>query len=531
MKNKEINKIVIVGGGSAGWMSAALLSKAFPNKNIRLIESPKFPTIGVGESTLVAIRDFCKFLEVDEKDFMSFTDASYKMAIRFTDFYDVDSGSFYYAFGVPFMEGTRQGIRDWLWRKALEPNTPVQDYIKTYFPHSAMFDSNKFSLNKSGQFANYIPENDVAYHFDAVKFGLWLKERYCLPRGVELISATVDTITTNNDGVETLNLDTGEQISADLFIDCTGFKSLLLEETLGVKFNSYADILPNNKAWACQVPYLEQEKEMQNFTGCTALGNGWCWNTPLWSRIGTGYVYSDKHITDEEALEEFKEYLCSDKMVVPRTRDQLDNLTFRQVPFRVGIHERLWEKNVVAIGLSAGFIEPLESNGLYSVHEFLFKLLKCLQRKTYTQWDRDVFNTACIGMFRNFAEFVALHYALSVRDDTDYWRENSERVYDHGMINLEPTTYIGFKDLQMKKMVTADPGNAFREGIPWISVGMNYPVLDQVDQKLHEFYDGIDHKKEWLPQFLEFDRRKHSWSQAADRELTLYQHLKKYIYK
>ena len=528
--NKVINKIIIVGGGSAGWMSAAVLIKAFPNKEIVVIESPKFPTIGVGESTLVAIRNFCKFLDVNEKDFMSFTDASYKLAIRFTDFYDKDSGSFFYSFGDPYVEGTRQGIRDWLWRKAIEPTTPIHDYVRTYFPQSAMFDSNKYSTNQHNRFNNFIPENDVAYHFDAIKFGQWLKETYCLPRGVTLVQNTVVNTTTNKDGVDELILESGEKITADLFIDCSGFKSMLLEGALGVPFTSYADILPNNKAWACQVPYVDQEIEMQNFTGCTAIGNGWCWNTPVWSRIGTGYVYSDKHITDNEALAEFKDYLCSDKMAIPRTKDQLESLAFRQVPFRVGIHEKLWEKNVVAIGLSAGFIEPLESNGLYSVHEFLFKLLKCLQRKTTTQWDRDVFNTACIGMFRNFAEFVALHYALSVRDDTEYWRENSERVYDPGMVNLEPTTHVGFKDLQMKKMVTSDPGS-FREGIPWISVGMNYPVLDQVDQKLHEFYDGIDHKKEWLPQFIEFDLRKHKWNRAAESELSLYQYLKKNIYK
>ena len=526
---KEFNKIVILGGGSAGWMSASVLVKAFPDKEITVVESPKFPTIGVGESTLVAIRNFCKFLGVEEKEFMSFTDASYKMAIRFTDFYEKDNGSFFYSFGDPHVEGSWQGIRDWLWRKAMYPDTPVQDYIKTYFPQSAMFDENKFGVNSTGLFDNYNPSNDVAYHFDAIKFGLWLKEKYCLPRGVKLISATVVDVPTDDNGVQSLNLDTGDKIVADLYIDCSGFKSLLLEQALKVPFESYSDILPNNKAWACQVPYVDQEKEMQAFTGCTAIGNGWCWNTPLWSRIGTGYVYSDKHISDEAALEEFKDYLCSDKMAVARTREQIETLTFRQVPFRVGIHKRLWEKNVVAIGLSAGFIEPLESNGLYSVHEFLFKLLKCLQRPSITQWDRDVFNTACIGMFRNFSEFVALHYALSVRNDTAYWKENADRVYDPKMVNLEPTIFVGFKDLQFKKTVTGDPGN-FKEGIPWISVGMNYPVLDRVDQQLHQFNDQIDHKTAWAPNFNMYDERKRKWEYAARFEKTLYTYLKENIY-
>jgi tryptophan halogenase len=528
---KKLDKIVIVGGGSAGWMTAAVMKKAFPKKEIVVIESPKFPTVGVGESTLVAIRNFCKFLEIDEKEFMAFTNASYKLAIRFTDFYDKDSGSFFYSFGDPLVEGTNQGIRDWLWMKAMYPDIPLTDYVKSYFPQAALLDDNKFGLNKYGSFDNYEPDNDVAYHFDAVRFGLWLRNEYCVPRGVINLVTTVEKITTNENGIDTLYLD-GDfpPVQADLFIDCTGFKALLLEQTLNVPFKSYEDMLPNDRAWACQVPYINKEKEMQPFTGCTAIENGWCWNTPLWSRIGTGYVYSEKFVSKEDALEEFKKYLMSDKMAVPRTREEVDNYSFRDVPMRVGVHERLWEKNVVAIGLSAGFIEPLESNGLYSVHEFLFKLLKSLQRGSVTQWDRDVFNTACIGMFRNFAEFVALHYALSIRDDTAYWRANADRVYDPGMVNLEPTTSVGFKDLQTKKMVTADPGQ-HREGIPWISVGMNYPVFDKVDQMLHEFYDNVDHKKFWAPFFTLLETRKNKWRRAAEKELSLFQFLKNNIYK
>jgi hypothetical protein len=133
-------------------------------------------------------------------------------------------------------------------------------------------------------------------------------------------------------------------------------------------------------------------------------------------------------------------------------------------------------------------------------------------------------------MFRNFAEFVALHYALSIRDDTPYWIANVERVYDPSMVKLEPTTAVGFKDLQHKKMVTADPGQ-HREGIPWISVGMNYPVFDRVDQILHEFYDQVDHRKFWAPYFSLLESRKEKWKRAAEKEMTLYQYLKTNIYK
>ena len=266
-----------------------------------------------------------------------------------------------------------------------------------------------------------------------------------------------------------------------MFIDCTGFKSLLLT-ALNEPFISYSDMLPNNKAWATRVPYKNKEAELEPFTNCTAIDNGWVWNIPLWSRLGTGYVYSNKFVTDEQALEEYKQYLMSDKMLYPRTREEVDALEYKNIDMRVGIHERTWVKNVVAIGLSAGFIEPLESNGLFSVHQFLFKLVKVLQRPATTQWEVDAYNAATFGIFRNFAEFVAQHYALSVRDDTEYWKANANRNYCPGIENLKPNTSQGFYPLADKKMHMAniDP----TQGITWISTGMNYLLLDSVDIKL-----------------------------------------------
>ena len=147
----------------------------------------------------------------------------------------------------------------------------------------------------------------------------------------------------------------------------------MIEEALKEEFIPYGDMLPNNRAWATRMPYKDKEREMEPFTNSTALGHGWSWNIPSWERLGTGYVYSDKYISKEDALEEFKLYLMSDKMICPRTRKEVDDMEYRDIPMRVGIHKHTFVKNCVAIGLSAGFIEPLESNGLFSVHEFLFK--------------------------------------------------------------------------------------------------------------------------------------------------------------
>ena len=524
------DKIVIVGGGSAGWMSAAFLCKTFPNKKIVVIESKDISTVGVGESTLGDITNFRDYLGIDDKEFLRATNGSYKMSIKFTDFYKKDSGSFHYPFRYPELSETTSGIIDWFEIKALYPETPIADFVRSYFPHSYLFEQNKFSENKYGQFGNFNPKTDVAYHFDASAFGNWLKNNYCIPRGVTHVEATVTDISIFEDGVEHLLLDSGEKIYSDLFIDCTGFKSVLLSGALKEPFISYQDILPNNRAWAVQVPYIDKEKELEPFTNCTAIGHGWCWNIPLWSRLGTGYVYSDQFISPEEAKEEYKQYLMSDKMLIPRTREQVDALKFNDVKMRVGIHERTWVKNVVALGLSAGFIEPLESNGLFTVQWFLTHLAKSLLRSEVTQWDRDVYNAATKGRFHNFAEFVALHYALSIRTDSEYWKTITNKTFSKEMVNLQPTTAIGFFDLQSRKQflgsnprIGIDP-NA---GITYVSVGMNYPMFDSIDQAFNTHgYTLYDTKKHVDELVKRFNKRKEYWAEAAKSAPSLYEYLR-----
>ena len=524
---KNLQNIVIVGGGSAGWMSASMLIQTFPAWNITVIESLNIPTVGVGESTLGGIRNFCHYLKINEKDFMKETDASYKLSIKFTDFYDKNAGSFHYPFGTPYLKDSADGLRDWFWKKTFEPDTPVQDFVQGYFPAAALFENNKYSPNHHGKFDNFDSRMDVAYHFDATKFGIWLRDRYCKPKGVNHIQATVVDIPTSDNGIECLILDNGQRITADLFVDCSGFKSLLLEGALNTEFISYEEMLPNNRAWACQVPYKDQEKEIEGFTNCTAIENGWCWNTPLWSRLGTGYVYSDKYASPDQALEEFKNYLCSDKMKIPRTREEIETLKFRDVPFKVGIHRQTFVKNVVAIGLSAGFLEPLESNGLFSVHEFLFKLCKILKRGHVTQWDRDCYNTATYGMFQNFAEFVALHYALTIRNDTKYWTDITNKQFDKKLDQLNPTMSVGFHNFIHRSMFTGQLDS--EQGISYISTGMHRFIMDEIDIAVRQGRVG-NQKNLLAPFFAKMEMNKQKWQRQAEKELSLYDYLKKYIY-
>ncbi len=527
-RNKTIKKIVIVGGGSAGWMTAATLKHFFPLNEVVVIESPDIPIVGVGESTLGGIRYWTQALGIDEKDFLSYTNGSYKLSIKFTDFYDKDAGSFHYPFGTPVLTDAPEGLNEWQAKKVIYPDTPVEDYCRTFYSQMPLIEGNKYSLNEDGDIDGYRTDSDVAYHFDAQLFGRWLRERYCIPRGVQRTEDTVVEIKTNDDGIEKLILKSGQEVTADLFVDCTGWKSMLLGGALKEPFTSYEDMLPNNRAWAVQLPYVDPEKEIEPYTNCTAIGHGWCWNIPLWSRLGTGYVYSDKYIDPEGAKEEFKQYLMSNKMTVPRTKEQVDALQFRDIQMRIGIHERTWVKNVVAIGLSAGFIEPLESNGLFSVHEFLMMLVAALERSHTSQWDKDGYNTATLSLFRNLAEFVALHYALSGRNDTNYWEAISKKTFDPGMVKRIPTINRGFADLVDKKFFMF--GHNLPGGIHCIATGMNYFVMNRANI-IHAEWKFGHNAKRVLDEFI-FKRKflQDKWQRAADRSPTLYQFLKNKIY-
>lgn len=515
--------ILIVGGGSAGWMSAATLIRKFPNANITLVESDNVPIVGVGESTLGFIRDWTNYLGLDDKDFIKHTNGSYKLSIKFTDFYDKDSGSFHYPFGDP--EETHEfNYNDWALKKLYYPETPVSDFVDNFWSIMALVNQNKISTNDDGQLDNFRFDYNTAFHFDATLFGQYLKNHYCIPRGVNHLIGTVDSIKTNEDGIDKIILEDGNILTADLYVDCTGFKSLLLGEALNEPFKSYKDILPNSKAWAVQVPYTDKEKELEVYTNCTALTNGWVWNIPLWSRIGTGYVYSDEFITDEEALQEFKNHLNSDKMTVHNPNRVTDDLNFRHINFRTGIHKRTWVKNVLAIGLSAGFIEPLESNGLFSVHEFLLEFCSQVDRPKVTQWDRDVYNASIQKIYNNFAEFVALHYALSIRDDSEYWRKNRDRVYDSNLAFSKS----GFNDLYLRK--TENKAHYGRGGIVAIAHGMNYNVFTEIDASRRQL--GLqENLKQKCNNFL-YDRRekKEKWNNAVKNQLSIYNWLKQNIY-
>ena len=530
----KTEKIVIVGGGSAGWMTAATLIKAFPDRDITLVESKEYEKVGVGESTIGGIRTWTRYIGLDESIFFPETDASLKLSIKFTDFYKKDGGAFHYPFGKPIIMGDRNPFFDWQLKKYYYPETPVEDFVQCLFPSAALFENNKFSKNEFGEFDTFDPNDDVAYHFDATKFAIWLRDFYCIPNGVKHVIGTVTEIPTDEDGVKHLVIDNQDIITADLYIDCTGFKSVLLGGALKEPFTSLSEMLPNNRAWATRLEYENKERELEGFTNCTAIENGWCWNIPLWSRIGTGYVYSDDFVSPENAKEEFKQYLMSDKMIIPRTREQVDALEFRDIKMRVGIHERIFVKNVAAIGLSSGFIEPLESNGLFSVHEFLFKLVDILQRGDISQFDRDMYNVNTRNLFDNFSKFVALHYALSHRDDTPYWKAiNSKEFKDvksNDPYTPNATKSNSFFDIIFRYMETwVHPFGV--DGITYIATGMNLEMMN--DNRIQNL--SYRTRKNYYQEISEISNawevRKAKWLKMSQSSPTLYEYLKENYYK
>lgn len=519
--SNQIKNIVIVGGGSAGWIVAASLITQLTEVSVTVIESPNIPTVGVGESTVGGIRAWLRMVGIRDSDFMKAADASYKMAIKFNNFYRKDSGAWYYPFGKAFLNNTAHGRDDWFIKKALYPDTPSEDYVNCYYPQMAMVNANKITTANNGNLDNFEFYNDTAFHFDAAKLGAWLRDYHCVPKGVVHISDEVENILVDDNGITELVLKSGQHTTADLFVDCTGFKSLLLGETLKVPFKSYEHILPNNRAWATRVPYTDKETQLDLVTECTALDNGWVWNIPLWSRIGTGYVYSDKYISPEKAKEDFISYLESKGL-------DLTDCEFRDVKMRVGMHEKLWVKNVVAVGLSAAFIEPLESTGLLTTHDFARTLCNVLLRGRVSQWDRDEFNLKCEDEFNYWVQFVSMHYALSHRDDSEYWKDIGRKSYVDLMpvVNRLQTQGLYQQTLYQKNFVKFfqdDPG------VNCLAAGMNWNANDLTTLK-NIFHVGVDINNEFALIFNNLETRKEKWKNAVATSPSLYQYLKDTFY-
>ena len=424
----KVESIVIVGGGSSGWMTAAMLSKTFPHMQIGLIEDEQGP-IGVGESTLGHFNRFLRRMELDDKDWMPHCNATYKTSIAFKNFRHGEGERFQYPFG-------EFDLFDY------------KDQLQRYFELGCKYGVDKYPPDEFANFANnqtyladqckiadggipnctYSMDRDTAYHFDAGLFGNYLRDHHCIPNGVLHLKGKIEKVMKNPDGsIDALVTTQDGLIKADLYIDCTGFKSLLLEQHMGSEFISFKDKLFNDTALATQIPYSDRENQMETYTDCVAMNAGWVWNIPLWHRVGTGYVYSSDYINECEAEIEFRKYL-SERYTPEIAKDA----KLRKIDIKHGKRNKAWIKNVVGIGLSYAFLEPLESTGLMTTHENILLLCDTLEKRQgfYARMDVDAFNYGCDNMIEAMKCFVAIHYALSQRDDNQYWKDCTNIDFD-----------------------------------------------------------------------------------------------------
>ena len=549
---KKITNITIVGGGTSGWMAATTLLHQFPDKKITLVESPNISTIGVGESTIPGIRQWLRFVDIDYADFMPHTDATFKLSIGYEDWCRKGSGQNFHApfgpldltqhdFGSPgkqeYYDDFTVRLNDWHLKRIFYPETPVREYAEWFLPSMALINQNKsFMMNSNENSTVAFNHIDHAYQFDATKFGLWLRDHYCkarYPNNFTHVLAEVKGIPLNEDGIEYLVLDNGEKLEADLFIDCTGFKSLLLTETFNVPFEKFEDYIPNNYAWATKIPYKDPETQIVQYTNCTAVGNGWIWEIPLWSRMGAGYVFSDKFISIEDAQKEFKQEL------IKKGYENVEDLEYKLIPMRCGIQSKLWVKNACAMGLSAGFIEPLQSTGLTSVHILIFNLCRALDRGYISEWDRREFTAKCYDDIKSLTSIVAVTYALTHRDDTEYWRAIQNKDWPEDMFDGTPkglSTYM--RELYYNKNYDQD-NQLIRFGndtVPLMLVGMNWNPIDNASLKYRAPLGAYDNLKNTVdannmasPR-SRLEKRRIRWNEHVKGRPSPYQYLKDTIH-
>lgn len=480
-------RLIVVGGGTAGWLSAMILQAEAKRRNlpleITLIESSKIPTIGVGEGTTSIFGGVLQALGLNEAEFLAKTDATIKYGIRHLDWRRLG-----HSYDGPIDDAYALADRipnagPWIDTFCVAAGRSVTE------PHlyQALMKMGKAPVAEQNGRIIPLSQFHHAYHFDQAKVGAFLREK---SDGITHVDAVVSHVNKHSEtgDITSLDLDNGTTIAADFFVDCTGFSRRLISKEMGVNWQSYGDVLPVNRAMPFWID-LPDDQEIPAYTLAWAQSSGWMWQIPTQERIGCGYVYSDRHISPDQAIAEIEQTLGF--QIEPRADIKID----------AGRLDKVWSGNVLALGLSSSFLEPLEAT---SIHGTIVSVLLFANRHLATlgQADaaaRETYNSAIAQQVDDFRDFINLHY-VSERDDSSFWQDVS-----HHFIRKETRAKLAHWRNHMPS--SADFSNDL-DGLPHVEELLHYPVLDGLgllnrdiaktnmarDPKLRAFArDTVDH--------------------------------------
>ncbi|CAN5256818.1 tryptophan 7-halogenase [soil metagenome] len=417
-----LGRVVILGGGTAGWLAAAYFSRTLRlGASITLVESSEIGIIGVGEGTFPTIRSTLANLGVSEAEFLTRSNATFKQGVLFegwaTGSAANGSDSYFHPFNLPLGGEDDSLLPYWVADESAERPS----YADAVTVQERLIRAGR--APKRPQDPDFSGPMNYAYHFDAARFADFLRD-ISVEAGVARIEGKVGTVERHENGdIAALLLGDGRRVEGDFFIDCSGFASLLIGQTLGADFVGCGDVLFNDRALAMQVPNPAPDTPIRPYTLATAHAAGWTWDIGLKDRRGTGYVYSSRHCSDDEAEATLRAYVGN----------QATTLSARQLRFVTGYRDRQWIGNCAAVGLSAGFFEPLESTGIVLIESALKMLGDFLVPDVLNGGDRAArdaaarsFNAKMGGRFAKIVNFLKLHYCVTRRTDTAYWRDNAD---------------------------------------------------------------------------------------------------------
>ncbi|WP_242886359.1 tryptophan halogenase family protein [Actinomadura litoris] len=522
--DNRIKKIVILGGGTAGWMAASYLGKALQGTvDITVLEAPSIPRIGVGEATVPNLqRAFFDYLGIPEDEWMRECDAAFKIAVKFVNWRTPGDGQstprdldgrpdqFHHPFGLLPDEDQVPLSHYWFQRRHAGRTDEPFDYACMAEP--AMMDAKRGPRWLDGRRATR-----YAWHFDAQRVADFLCRFATKKQGVEHVQDTMEEALLDERGYITgLRTASGRVLEGDLFVDCSGFRGLLINKAMGEPFVDMGDHLLCDRAVATAIPHDDASLGVEPYTSSIAMSSGWTWKIPMLTRFGTGYVYSSQFTTQDQATEEFSRMWGLD----PEKED------FNQVRFRVGRNRRAWVRNCVSVGLASCFVEPLESTGIYFTYAALYWLAKLIPNGDFDPVLVDRFNREIQVMFDDTRDFLQAHFYCSPRVDTEFWKANKElklsdsiqekmALYKAGLAINQPVTgesdYYGNFEAEFRNFWTNGSYYCIFAGMGYLpdrplpalaykpeSVRAAEPLFEEVKRRQREYAETLPSNYELL---------------------------------